>query len=180
MKKKILAFAGSTSLKSINQAFVTYAASQLTEFEVTVIRLLDYEMPLFSVDVQEEHGFPENAEKLHELIRQSDGIMLSLAEHNGAYTAAFKNAFDWLSRLEGKAWDNKPMFLLSTSPGGRGGSSVMEIASKRFPFNGGEVIATFSLPSFYQNFSPEEGVLEAELNGKFRESLNTYAQHFTE
>ena len=180
MKKKLLAFAGSTSRKSINQSFVTYAASQLTAFEVTVIRLLDFEMPLFSVDVQEEDGFPENAEKLHELIRQSHGIVLSLAEHNGAYTAAFKNAFDWLSRLEGKAWDNKPMLLLSTSPGKRGGSSVMEIASKRFPFNGGEVIATFSLPSFYQNFSPEKGIQESDLNAKFRETLDTYSQHFND
>jgi len=177
MKKKILAFGGSTSRASINQAFVTYAASQLTDFEAKVVRLLDFEMPLFSVDVQEEDSFPESVKELHQLIKDADGIVISLAEHNGAYTAAFKNAFDWLSRLEGKAWDNKPMLLLSTSPGGRGGSSVMEIASNRFPFNGGEIIATFSLPFFQRNFHPDDGIADSGLDLQFRAALQSFTQH---
>jgi NAD(P)H-dependent FMN reductase len=178
MKKTILAFGASTSSTSINQAFATYTASQLDMFHTKVISLLDFEMPLFSVDVQREEGFPESATKLQQLIQDADGIIISLAEHNGAYTAAFKNVFDWLSRLEGKAWENKPMLLLSTSPGGRGGSSVMEIATKRFPFNGGNVISTFSLPGFQKNFSPESGVLDDALDAGFRLALKTFIAHF--
>ncbi len=169
--KKILAFAASTSSTSINQALVIWAASQLEETEPKIIQLRDYPMPLFSVDVEREEGHPENAFRLHQLIRESDGIMLSLAEHNGAYTAAFKSAFDWISRLEGTVWDGKPMFLLATSNGRRGASSVLEIASKRFPFNGGEVVATFSLPLFKQHFDPEAGIRDKELLEAFRLAL---------
>ena len=177
MKKNILAFGASTSSKSINQAFATWAASCLDEFETEVICLKDYEMPLFSVDVEAEAGDPPAAKELHMRIKNSDGIIISLAEHNGAYSAAFKNAFDWLSRLEGKAWDNKPLLLLSTSPGGRGGASVMEIACKRFPFNGGEVIATFSLPSFKENFSSGQGILDEKLRADFSGALEAFRKH---
>jgi NAD(P)H-dependent FMN reductase len=177
MKKTIMAFGASTSSTSINQAFVTYAASQLSELDSKVISLRDFDMPLFSVDVEKDAGFPENALKLHALVKSVDGIVISLAEHNGAYAAAFKSVFDWLSRLEGKAWDNKPMLLLATSPGGRGASSVLEMASNRFPFNGGNVIATFSLPQFYTNFHPENGISDPVLNADFRKALKEFSDH---
>jgi len=45
--------------------------------------------------------------------------------------------------------------LMSTSPGGRGGAGVLEAASKRFPFHGGNVVDTFSLPFFNDNFDKE-------------------------
>lgn len=178
MKKRILVFGASTSRTSINQAFATFAASQLTDFDTQVVKLKDFDIPLFSVDKEKEDGFPDDIIHIKTMIQSADGIILSLAEHNGAYTAAFKNVFDWLSRLEGKAWDNKPMLLLSTSPGGRGGSSVMEIATKRFPFNGGNVISTFSLPGYHKNFSPENGVLDEELDAGFRLALKTFIAHF--
>jgi hypothetical protein len=58
---------------------------------------------------------------------------------------------------------DKPIFLMGTSPGGRGAKGVLEIAAARFPFNGGKVVATFSLPFFKKNFDPEQGVLNEEL-----------------
>lgn len=175
--KKVLAFAASTSSTSINQALVTWAASRLKETEATVIRLRDFPMPLFSVDVEREEGHPENAFLLHKLIRENDGIMLSMAEHNGAYTAAFKSAFDWLSRLEGKVWENKPLLLLSTSKGGRGALSVLQLAANRFPYDGGEVIATFSLPRFSTNFIPGEGITDPALRKEFHSALSVFEAH---
>jgi NAD(P)H-dependent FMN reductase len=68
-----------------------------------------------------------------------------------------------MSRIDGKLWSNKPMLLMATSPGGRGGATVLEIAKGRFPFMGGNIIAEFSLPFFGKNFS-EDGLLDAELN----------------
>ncbi len=57
-----------------------------------------------------------------------------------------------MSRIDGKLWNNKPMLLMATSPGARGGATVLEIAKGRFPFMGGNIIADFSLPSFNDNF----------------------------
>ena len=87
-----------------------------------------------------------------------------MAEHNGAYSAVFKNTFDCLSRIKDrKAWGEKDMFLMATSPGARGGQGVLEIAADRFPRNGGNVLDTFSFPSFYANFEVGKGITNQEL-----------------
>lgn len=160
--KKIIAFAGSNSNNSINKALATYVASQVSNVEVDVLDLNDFELPLYGIDLENEHGIPDNAHAFLDKIKSSDGIVLSLAEHNGAYSTAFKNIFDWMSRIDGELWSNKPMLLMATSPGGRGGQSVLEIAKRRFPYMGGNVVADFSLPSFGQNFS-ENGIVDVEI-----------------
>lgn len=163
--KKIITIGGSTSKKSINKALAEYTGSKLEGVEVLNLDLNDYSLPLYSIDVEEEQGFSKDLMKLNEIIENTDGIILSLAEHNGAYSAAFKNTFDWLSRIEGKVWRNKPMLLLSTSPGARGGQSVMDLALSRFPFNGGNIIGSMTFPSFYDNFK-NNSVVNSELNIK--------------
>ncbi len=172
--KKILAFGASTSRQSINKKFATWAVSQISSATATVIDLNDFEMPIFSVDREKENGIPEPAQRFKSLITFHDGILISFAEHNGAYSAAFKNIFDWVSRMEGKNWAEKPMFLMATSPGRRGGASVLELAVKRFPFNGGQVVASFSLPSFRENFSEENGIVDEALKDSFEKQLSAF------
>ena len=120
--------------------------------------------------MENEHGIPDNAQAFLDKIKSSDGIVLSLAEHNGAYSTVFKNIFDWMSRIDGKLWSNVPMLLMATSPGGRGGASVLEIAKGRFPYMGGNIIADFSLPSFGQTFS-EEGIADSELAQQLNDAV---------
>ena len=67
--KKILAFGASSSRKSLNKRFASYAASLVPDAEVNLIDLNDYEMPLFSVDRERENGHPEEAKKFKEEIR---------------------------------------------------------------------------------------------------------------
>ena len=160
--KKIIAMGGSTSRASINKQLAEYAGDQLKGVELEKLDLNDYDLPLYSIDLENERGFPKDLQILNKKLADSDGIILSLAEHNGAYSAAFKNAFDWLSRIEAKVWRNKPMLLLSTSPGPRGGQSVMELALSRFPYNGGNIIGSMTFPSFSQNFK-DGAVLNEEL-----------------
>ncbi|APY12469.1 NADPH-dependent FMN reductase [Seonamhaeicola sp. S2-3] len=159
--KKIIAFAGSSSKTSINKQLAVYAANLVEGVEVTVLDLNDYNLPLYGIDLENQKGIPDDAHKFFEQIQSSDGIVLSLAEHNGAYTTVFKNLFDWMSRINGKLWLDKPMLLMATSPGARGGASVLEIAKDRFPFNGGNIVAQFSLPSFNDNFKDGEIITEA-------------------
>ncbi|MDN3644302.1 NAD(P)H-dependent oxidoreductase [Lutimonas halocynthiae] len=163
--KNIITIGGSTSKLSINKQLAEYAGSLVEGVEVVNLDLNDYDLPLYSIDIENETGFPKDLKKLNALVEETDGIVLSLAEHNGAYSAAFKNAFDWLSRIEGKVWRNKPMLLLSTSPGPRGGQSVMELALSRFPFNGGNITGSMTFPSFGQNFK-NGSVSDEDLNQK--------------
>jgi chromate reductase len=110
-------------------------------------------MPIYSVDKELATGIPELALAFAKKIDQSDLIVVSFAEHNGAYSTAFKNIFDWISRIPGrKAFGDKDMVLLATSTGARGGQGVLDIAKSRMPFSGGKVLASFSLPSFNENF----------------------------
>ncbi len=159
--KNIITIGGSTSKASINKVLAEYAGSLMDGVKIINLDLNDYDLPLYSIDIETEAGFPDDLKDLNALVEEADGIILSLAEHNGAYSAAFKNAFDWLSRIEGKVWRNKPMLLLSTSPGPRGGQSVMELALSRFPYNGGNIIASMTFPSFGQNFNNGEVTNEA-------------------
>ena len=174
MSKRIVAFGASNSKNSINKTLAAYAASKLDDVTVNVLNLNDYEMPIFSIDREQESGIPELARQFKNQLRETDGIVISFAEHNGSFSTAFKNIFDWTSRIEKNIWFDKPMFLLATSPGGRGGKSVLETAVRGFPHAGGKVIASFSLPSFEHNFSKEEGITDSDLRKEFEEQLNLF------
>ncbi len=171
--KNIVAFAGSNSKNSINKDLATYASSMVNDVRVSVLDLNDYELPLYSIDLENEHGIPDNAHKFLELIKLSDGIVLSLAEHNGAYSAAFKNIFDWMSRIDNNLWSNKPMLLMATSPGGRGGLSVLEIAKGKFPRMSANITSTFSLPFFHKNFS-EGKIIDIEFNNQLKQAVSEF------
>ena len=170
--KNIVAFAGSNSKQSVNKKLAVYA-SELVDAEVTILDLNDFEMPLYGIDLESEMGLPQNAHKFLEHIKNSDGIVMALAEHNGAYTSVFKNLFDWMSRIDGKLWSDKPMLLMATSPGARGGATVLDIAKGRFPFMGGNIVATYSLPSFYDNFS-EGKISNSELNDELLNAVQKF------
>ncbi|MDG1332498.1 MAG: NAD(P)H-dependent oxidoreductase [Crocinitomicaceae bacterium] len=171
--KRILALGASTSSTSINKQLAHYTAHQIEDAELTLIDLNDYEAPLYSSDLESSDGIPEAAQRLKKCIESMDGIIVSLAEHNGNYTAAFKNLMDWVSRLEGKIWSGKKMYLLATSPGGRGGKSVHELASAAFPRFGAEITASFMLPSFQDNFS-EEGIKDENLAKEHKTELDKF------
>lgn len=155
--KKVVAFAGSNSKKSINKQLVQYTSGLFENAQVEVLDLNDFELPLFSVDLEQEKGIPENAHLFLKHIEQADGVLVSLAEHNGLYSAVFKNLLDWVSRINVKWFNDKPVLLMATSPGARGGLSVLELAQNKFPRHNAKLTGTFSLPSFNDNF--KAGVL---------------------
>lgn len=154
--KRIITIAGSNSQNSMNQMLVDHASNLLSGVEVISIDLNDYVLPIFGVDYEAENGIPASVKRLSNVFDGADGFIVSLAEHNGSYSAVFKNTIDWLSRIDMKVWRDKPMLLMATSPGGRGGATVLQLASAYFPFMGAHITDTFSLPSFYDNFKDGE------------------------
>lgn len=153
---KLLAFAASSSSKSINKQLATYAASLIPNATVEILDINDYEMPLFSQDKEELLGQPEAAKSFFAKLGQADAIIISFAEHNGSYTAAYKNLFDWTSRIDQKLFQNKPMILLATSPGPGGAQTVLTAATGSAPYFAGDVKASLSIPSFFDNFDSEK------------------------
>ncbi|NPE47984.1 NADPH-dependent FMN reductase [Sphingobacterium prati] len=170
---KIFAFAGSNSSTSINRQLVEFVLKSFDEHEINLIDLNDYNMPIFSVDL-EKNGFPNEAYRFLNNIAESDIIICSLAENNRSYSVAFKNVFDWASRINVKVFQDKPMLLMTTSPGGYGGGNVMAEAQKFFPQFGAIIKETFSLPKFYENFDLNNGVINPELLTSLNEKINNF------
>ncbi|NND06139.1 MAG: NAD(P)H-dependent oxidoreductase [Saprospiraceae bacterium] len=178
--KKILAFGASSSKASINQQFAIYVARQIKEAEVIEVDLNDYEMPIYSVDRQRENGIHPLALSFKELLKSCDGLVISFAEHNGAYSTAFKNIFDWISRIDKNVWEEKPMLILSTAPGSRGGATVFGIAHAKFTRMNPNTVKGVSLPFFHKNFSKEVGVLDTELAEVLKGSIHDFEHMLTD
>lgn len=174
--KKILAFGASNSRNSINKKFAQYIAGHLDDDQVNFLDLNDYEMPIYSIDRENEAGVHELAHSFKQQIIDADGIVISFAEHNSAYSAAFKNIFDWVSRISADVWEGKPMFLAATAPGPWGGKSVLKLAYDRFSRKNKNTIVTFSLPEFAKNFDEEAGILKKELVSEFATKMDEFSQ----
>ncbi|WP_434360983.1 NAD(P)H-dependent oxidoreductase [Parasalinivibrio latis] len=158
---KVLAFAASSSKQSINKQLALYAASLIEGADIELLDINDYEMPLFSSDREQELGQPDEAKRFFAKIGEADAIIISFAEHNGSYTAAYKNLFDWTSRIDMKVFQGKPAVYLATSPGPGGAQSVLSAAVSSASFFAADVKASLSIPSFYDNFDLEKQELRS-------------------
>jgi len=172
MSAKVTCFAASSSRNSINKQLVTYAAGLVEDADVEVLDLNDFELPLFSVDREAELGQPQLAQDFLDKIQKSDALIIAFAEHNGCYSAAYKNLYDWASRIEPKVYKDTRIVLLATSPGGRGGKSVLELAVAQIPRFGGEIRGCVSMPMFYENFDSERGAVKnSEIDAEIKAAL---------
>ncbi|WP_378176515.1 NADPH-dependent FMN reductase [Aquimarina sp. SS2-1] len=175
--KNILAFAGSNSSTSINHKLVAYVSSEIKNHQIKILKLVNYRMPMYSEDEERDNGFPGMILGLKQEISEADALIISVSEHNGGWSAFFKNIIDWLSRLDRNFLEGKKILLMSTSPGQRGGVSALDFAKNVLPRFGGEIIESFSFPSFHANFSVENNeVTDETLLLGLKEVLSTFAQ----
>ena len=168
--KKILAFSGSNYSKSINQQLVTIASSYVKKVSVEVISLMDYSAVMYGMDEEQANGFPQKMVELKEKMNSADGFIVSSPEHNGSMPAVLKNSLDWVSRLEGKIFNDKPVVFLATSPGARGGASVLAHIVGIMPYAGAQIIGSHAVGSFH------EKVVDNELIGADKEKIQALVQ----
>jgi NAD(P)H-dependent FMN reductase len=173
---KILVFGTSTSRNSINKKIAIFTSKQFNSSSLETIDLNDYQLPIYSIDLEKEKGIPQLVKDLQSKVNEAELIVFGLAEHNGTYTTAFKNALDWMSRLQTNTFEKKKIVLVSTSPGGRGGKGVMEAALARFPIHGAIILGNFSLPKFQDNFDENKGILDQDLEISFNKFIEKSKQ----
>lgn len=166
MTYKIVAFAGSNSTQSINKRLAVHAAEVLDKSvtggtETELLDLNDYEMPIYSPERQAA-GIPQHAQAFFDKIGAADALIISLAEHNGSYSAAFKNIFDWCSRIDMAMFQQKPVLVMATSPGPGGGQHVHGAAMGAFPFFGANVVSGFQFGPFGEHFDVAAGRLTTD------------------
>ena len=174
---KIVAIGATNSTESINKQLATYTAGLVTGSEVETLDLNDFEMSIYSEQREKNQGIPELAHRFFNKISESDAVVISFAEYNGTYTAAFKNIFDWVSRINMKVYQGKPVVMLATSPGAGGASSVLASAVASAPYFDADVKGQLSVPSFYDNFDVAAGRLRhPELVQELKSIMSKVAQ----
>jgi len=145
----ILAFAASNSRHSINRALIGNATVRLAQIvpaaQIDTLDLNDYEMPIYSIDREHADGIPAPAREFFARIGAVDAVLVSFAEHNGFVTAAWKNVFDWMSRIEMKLWQGKPVAMLAASPGPRAGANVLASQKLLAPHFGADLRGTLGI-----------------------------------
>ncbi len=154
---KIIAFGASTSSTSINKALATYTAKLVDGAQVKVLDINDFQVPMFNEDLEKEIGQAEGAQAFLRELGEADALVISFAEHNGHYAAAYKNLFDWATRINRAVYQDKPAVYLATSPGPGGAKSVLAAAQGSASFFGGNVKAAVSVANFYDVFDVATG-----------------------
>jgi len=170
----IFGFAGSNSSSSINYKLVRYTASLVKDNDVRLLDMANCPFPMYSEDYEQENGYSNSLIEIKNTIQQAKGIILAVNEHNSNPSAYFKNLIDWLSRVDKNFIQGKKLFLLSTSPGKRGAKGAFEVTAKLLTRFGAVQVASFSLPSFHDNFTMEKGILDEALSKSHKEALEQF------
>ena len=168
--KKIIAFSGSNSSKSINQQLVKLVADMVNEIEVEILDIRDYPAPIYGIDEEEENGIPETMQELSDKIGKADGLILASPEHNGSMPTVLKNSIDWMSRTGKKYLEDKQVLLLSASPGPRGGLTNLTHLASIMPWWGANIVDTYSVGSYYDKVV--DGKLVEEVIVELRQKVS--------
>lgn len=114
----LLGIPGALRAASTNRLLLAEARRAFGEARQTEA---DLRLPLFDEDLEIAQGFPEGVTTLHAQIKAADAIVIATPEYNKALPGVLKNALDWVSRVPGAAWRDKPVAIISAADGRAGG-----------------------------------------------------------
>mgnify|MGYP006288289761 FL=1 len=82
----------------------------------------DLDLPLYNGDLEDGAGIPEKVQELAAQVAAADAVLLVTPEYNQSLSGVTKNALDWISRVEGSPWSDKPVATMSAAAGRAGGA----------------------------------------------------------
>ena len=130
------------------------------------------EFPLFNQDLVASP--PEIVKKFKAKIRTADALLIASPEYNYSVPGVLKNAIDWASRpADDKAFDGKPVAIMSASTGRFGGARMQYhlrqtfIFLNMYPLNRPE----FMLPKAQEYFDEYGRLKDDETRQRLRELL---------
>jgi len=113
----LLGLSGALRAESYNRKLMR-AAARLYGADLIEANL---RLPLYDGDL-EAQGMPADVQKLYDQIEAAPAILIATPEYNQRMSPVIKNALDWVSRLPGKPWKDKPVALMSAAAGRAGGA----------------------------------------------------------
>lgn len=117
---KLLTISGSLRKGAFNRMLLAEAVRAFGPAEVTEA---DLNLPLYDGDLEEAEGVPESVQTLVDQIKAADAVVISSPEYNKGISGVFKNALDWISRVPGSAFKDKPTVVMSANAGRTGGET---------------------------------------------------------
>ena len=114
----LLLICGSLRRDSFNRKLATQAA---VLFDGTTV-WANTELPLYNGDVEDTNGIPAAVGMLADQIEQADAVVIATPEYNQSFSGVLKNALDWVSRVDGNPWADKPVAIMSAAAGRAGGA----------------------------------------------------------
>ena len=105
--------AGSTNRLLLAEAARLFGAAKLVD--------ADLRLPLYDNDLEDTSGIPDTVQRLADQIRGADAVVISTPEYNKSLSGVLKNALDWVSRVPGSVWRDKPVAIVSAADGRAGG-----------------------------------------------------------
>ena len=147
---KLLGICGSLRAASLNRKLMHEAAARFGEAEFTEASL---RLPLYDGDLEAE-GIPAEVATLAAQIAAADAVIVACPEYNQCLTGVMKNALDWVSRVQGNPWRDKPVALMAAAAGRAGGArSNYALRLAMAPFrpvvvNGPEVLVAGAAKEF--------------------------------
>ncbi len=167
---RILAFAGSSRSKSLNQGILRSAmvGAEGAGAEVEHLDLRSLALPLMDEDYEAEHGEPDGATRLKQAMRAADGFLVACPEYNAGITPLLKNSIDWASRKApgdppGGVYRGKVAGFMSASAGAFGGIRALPHVRWLFENLGVTALPTLmAMPRTTEESFDEHGVLRDE------------------
>ncbi len=143
-----------------------------SDHTVEVLDLAAYQFPLLEEVLHRHPNAPDGLQEFAEKVRQADALLFVSPEYNGSYTAALKNAVDYLKEGE---FSRKVIGVVSVTSGALGGIRAA-LAMQQLVLG----ISAFPIPQMLpvglvaQKFD-ETGVL---LDTAFEKNMQAFLQQF--
>jgi len=188
---RLLFFAGSTREGSFNKKLARLAQhiSTANGIEGVFVDLRDYPMPLYSGDLEAEHGPPQKAGEFKALLGEYRGVFIASPEYNASITPLVKNTIDWISvvrepgEVQLAVFQNRAFALGGASPGRSGALNslltlrqVLAIGCRAFV-----VPEQVAIPNAEQAFNDRDELIDARAAGQLKtvlKKLVDYARMF--
>ncbi len=161
---RLLGISGSLRRDATNRKLMREAARLYGQAEYVEA---DLRLPLYDGDLEKEQGIPDGVQLLADQITASDAVLISGPEYNKSISGVLKNALDWVSRVKGNPWQDKPVAVMSAAAG-RGGGEVGQYALRQ------------ALQAFHPRLISGTSVMVAAAHSEFDASGRLMSENYIE